>query len=129
MLGATRVERSSAAACRRAAPDCFAADSHGTGPTHVFLHGATSARPPSPRIGRILPSSLGELTGGAGLTSRAGALDSFIVSSGREENDGCGVDGAVRVRVLTKTEYVVIIDEILKYKTRTDLLKHNPLPV
>lgn len=101
VLGATHVERSSAAACRRAAPDRFAADSHGTGPTHVFLHGATSARPPSPRIGRILASSLGELTGGAGLTSRAGALDSFAASSGGEENDGCGVDGAVRVHFLT----------------------------
>lgn len=101
MLGATHVERSSAAASRRAAPDCFAADSHGTGPTHVFLHGATSARLPSPRIGRILPSSLGELTGGAGLTSRTGALDSFIASSGGEEHGGCGVDGAVHVHFLT----------------------------
>lgn len=34
---------------------------------HVFLHGAASAHPQSPRIGRTLLSSLGELTGGAGL--------------------------------------------------------------
>ena len=34
---------------------------------HVFLHGAASAHPQSPRIGRTLLSSLGELTVGAEL--------------------------------------------------------------
>lgn len=58
---------------------------------HVSLHGAASAHPQSPRIGRTLPSSLGELTGGAGLHGRVSALDSHTACSGKELQgwDGC----------------------------------------
>lgn len=57
---------------------------HNTGPIHVSPHDAVSAYLQGPRIGRTLPSSLGELTGRAGLGRQARALDSSTAGSRKE---------------------------------------------
>lgn len=64
---------------------CFALTlTHNTGPIHVSPHDAVNAYLQGPRIGRTLPSSLGELTGGAGLERQASALDSSTAGSRKE---------------------------------------------
>lgn len=68
---------------------------------HVFLHGAASAHPQSPRIGRTLLSSLGELTGGAGLQRQVSAFDSCTAWSGKELQ---GMGGALDVIVAIMME-------------------------
>lgn len=82
--GAVVAAASAETACLHAASVCLSLTlTLHTGRTHVFLHGAASAHPPSPRIGRTLQPSLGELTGGAGLQERGSALDSYTVPSRR----------------------------------------------
>ena len=81
------------------------------GRVHVFLHGAASAHPQSPRIGRTLLSSLGELTGGAGLRRHEGCAR-FIRSLG-DPGTNCRVGMMVLGGTVMQQRYYTFLHELV----------------